>query len=414
MELHKAIKEIVDQFGIGILAEKRVINMIADYHSFRDNPAEKIIISAIVNAGYSERLLRIQSSEQVSIVEHQITKEICNNYGFRDDLVSAIIESMISCLGINTPMDNTNTTCSEKPLSTSFQANCQKLPYSEEYIMSLYPILFENISYHSRMDFDIFQGKLKMESNEAFRLFKFLKGMGVYIFNPYSDNYDIDIDSKDALRGKYRNYVAQQGVIQIPLSNGKSIDRNYLVDIIKQLYKCKFISIDDIRSTLSSLSDCNECSLELFNILKHFKVIDEWGRCLNPYLTPEAIVNNIITRIYANHYNLNDSSQKTFSFNDHSTTDGDSLAIKKLRKMLSYNPTYKSLVLSLVNKKEVSEDLFIQYRILNIELISLLQGAGIIGGKYKKKVNWGLWTGYRVLINDKLELERIIGEGDVL
>lgn len=409
MELHDAIKAIVDQFGKDILAEKRVINMIADYHSFRDNPAEKIIITAIVNAGYSARLLKIPSGEHVSIIEHQITKDICNNFGFREDLVSAIIECMISCIGISTPMNNTITTSSDKPLSKSIQANSQILPYSEEYIMSLYPILFENISYHSRMDFDIFQGKLQMESNEAFRLFKFLKGMGVYIFNPYSDNYDIDVDSIDSLRDKYRNYVVQQGMIQIPLSNGELLERKYLVEIIKKLYKYKFISLDNIKSTLSSLNDYHESSLELFSVLKQFKVIDEWGRCLNPYMTPEAMVNDIITKIFVNQKNMINSPQKTFHINEHPTTDGVSVAIKKFRKMLSYNPIYKSLVLSLVNKKEVSEDFFIQYRIFNSELVSVLQGVGIIGGKFKKKVNWGIWTGYKVLINDKSKLEEIIG-----
>lgn len=409
MELHEAIKEIIDQFGKDVLAEKRFINMIADYHSFRDNPAEKIIISTIVNAGYSARLLKISSENEVSIIEHQITIDICNNYGFREDLVSAVLGCMISSIGISTPMDNTITTRSEKPLSTSFQANNPALPYSEEYIMGLYPILFENVPYHVRMDFDIFQSKLNMESNEAFRLFKFFKGMGVYIFNPYSDNYDIDVDTKDALRDKYRKYVVQQCISKIPLTNGKLLDRNFLVEIIKKLYKYKFIRLDDIRSILSSQNDYYECSLELFDILRLYKVIDEWGSCLNPYMTPEAMVNNIVTRLYENHKeNYKEQSQKARPI-EPSSLFGDVRVISRLRKMLSWNPTYRSLVLNLADKEEVSTDYFIKHHVFNGALVVLLQEVGILGKKIKKKVDWGIWTGYRVLINDKIELERIIG-----
>lgn len=40
MELREAINKIVCQFGKKIISEQRFIYMLADYYSFRDNPAE--------------------------------------------------------------------------------------------------------------------------------------------------------------------------------------------------------------------------------------------------------------------------------------------------------------------------------------------------------------------------------------
>ncbi len=290
MELHIAIKEIVDQFGKEIIAEKRFINMVADYHSFKDNPAEKIVLTTLVNTGLLARLLEIPSGGDVSIVQRQIINDICNYYGFREDIVSKMIDCLTSCLGINTPKDDSL----KENVLNNFQVNSRDLAYSEQYIMSLYPILFENVPYHAHMDFDVFKEKISLDSNEAFRLFKFLKGIGVYQFNPYSDDYDMNVDSKEVLRKLYRNYYVQNGVNQIPLSKEKLIRRDHLEAIIRKLYKFKRISEDDINSVLLSYNDSNEYAHELFKILQQLRVIDEMGRCLNPYLTPEAMVNNII------------------------------------------------------------------------------------------------------------------------
>ena len=68
MELHEAIKKIVEEYGKKVITERRFFNMVADYHSFRDNPAEKRVLSAIVNEGYSARLLIIDNSDDSSII----------------------------------------------------------------------------------------------------------------------------------------------------------------------------------------------------------------------------------------------------------------------------------------------------------------------------------------------------------
>ena len=194
-------------------------------------------------------------------------------------------------------VDGHSTFLEKKLPTTHTQIAGNDLSYSEDYIMSLYPILFENVPYHAHMDFDIFQYKLRMESNEAFQLFRFFKGMGVYVFNVYSDDYDMTVDSKGELRKLYRNYIIQKKVKIISLSNGKTIERNYLEAIIKRLYKYKFISVEGINIEFSSSKRGKEVSSEIYQVLRRLKVIDDKGNCLNPYLTPEAMVNYIITKI---------------------------------------------------------------------------------------------------------------------
>ena len=318
MELHEAIKKIVEEYGKKVITERRFFNMVADYHSFRDNPAEKRVLSAIVNEGYSARLLIIDNSDDSSIILNQIVNDICKNYGFRKDLVLEVINSIITCMGFSASLD----VKAPVPLSSNnLQRDCKNQPYSEEYILSLYPILFHNnVPHHAHMDFDIFQKKLQMDSDEAFRLFKFLKGMGVYVFNTNSEDYDMEVKSKESLIKLYRNYVEQLGILVIPFSNGKSIKREYLEAIIKILFINKYISVEWIDSKLSSIKDHKWFSLELYDILRRLKLIDNSGHSMNPYLTPEYMVNCIVNyAVYPkkdSHSYKSESTRKLTSLNE--------------------------------------------------------------------------------------------------
>lgn len=317
MELYEAIKKIVDDLGKSVITERRFFNMVADYHSFRDNPAEKRVLSAIVNDGYSARLLIIGNSDDSSIILNQIVNDICKNYGFRKDLVFGVINSIILCLGFNPSIDVNSPAPS---LTNNIQANCKSQSYSKDYILSLYPILFHNVPHHAHMDFDIFQEKLHMDSEEAFRLFRFLKGMGVYIFNTSSDDYDMEVKSKESLIILYWNYVEQLGILDIPLSNEASIKREQLEAIIKILYTNKYISVEWIDSELSSIKEHKRFSLELYDILQQLKLIDDSGRSLNPYLTPEfmanCIVNHIVRSKKDSHGYKSESTRKLTSMNE--------------------------------------------------------------------------------------------------
>ena len=314
MELHEAIKTIIDTFGEDIITEKRFLNAITDYHSFRDNLAGKTVLTALVSGGYLSRFLGKPSGNELSLIISQVVTDVYNNYGFRKELIDNIVNSVVKGLGLEIPKENQQKIFSAfQPVTETedsnsanikqesspliYQTNGKELPYTEEYIMSLYPILFKYTPHHAHMDFDVFQKKLKMESGEAFKLFKFLKGMGVYKFNVSSDDYDKMVDSEAALRELYRSYRVQYSISDIPLPGGLSIKREWLSNIIKRLYKYKHVYIEEISFDFSLIDNGDKLAREVYALLLRQNVIDDNGRCLNPYLTPESMLNSIITKI---------------------------------------------------------------------------------------------------------------------
>lgn len=119
MELHDAIKTIVDQFGKDVIAEKRFVYMLADYYSFRDNPAEKRVLIVLVNDGYTARLLNQSESLDISIISNQIIEDVCKNYGFREELVVDVFFGIMKGLSIKFNYHTKNETqSSEKRIPT--------------------------------------------------------------------------------------------------------------------------------------------------------------------------------------------------------------------------------------------------------------------------------------------------------
>ena len=62
MELHKAIKEIVVSQGAGMITNIQVINFLMDYQAFKEKPATKLILRAIIDSGYAENILALTSN----------------------------------------------------------------------------------------------------------------------------------------------------------------------------------------------------------------------------------------------------------------------------------------------------------------------------------------------------------------
>lgn len=100
MKLHETIKKIVDQFGKDVITERRFLNMVADYYSFKDNPAGKTVLTALVNGGYLHRLLGTLSEKELLLAINQIKKDVENNYGFRQDIIEDILSSIVQGLNI--------------------------------------------------------------------------------------------------------------------------------------------------------------------------------------------------------------------------------------------------------------------------------------------------------------------------
>ena len=310
MELLEAIKTIVDTFGKEIIAERRFVYMISDYYSFRDNPAEKRVLTAIVNDGYSARLLKVKNDSDVSIVINQIVKEVCNNYGFREDIVEFLVRNLIKGIGYNTSLSINNKVPSsihqneaigqnykEKSFQESNGKSIFRGEFTEEYITYIFIKFIGKLPFHAHMDEDKLQKLLSLKDEEAQKLFSFLKKIGVFKFNGFSLDYDLGIDTLDKLRNNYHLYVSRQKGFHIPLHSGKLISRSCLDKIAEELVKNRRISIDQIAQELSSPSKKRESEArDLYQILQNIKIIDNNGRNVS-YLMPKAMADYIIKKL---------------------------------------------------------------------------------------------------------------------
>ena len=55
--LHSVFRQAINQFGIGILTESRLANILLDYSAYADVPAAKTIIQAMVAGGYGQKII---------------------------------------------------------------------------------------------------------------------------------------------------------------------------------------------------------------------------------------------------------------------------------------------------------------------------------------------------------------------
>lgn len=107
MELHKAIKEIVDFKGPGIITDTRIINFLLDYNAFFDVPASRTIVQSMIATGYSQKILDL-GGHNCSIKESDGTFNIklkdyidsfCKQNGFHLQLVEYVVKCVVYGLG---------------------------------------------------------------------------------------------------------------------------------------------------------------------------------------------------------------------------------------------------------------------------------------------------------------------------
>lgn len=116
MSLHIAIRKAVEQFGIDVLTEGRLVNILLDYGAYSDVPAAKTIIQAILAGGYCQKIIDLGKKERsffssiFNSAESTINKpendewrnklqsyaiSISKNNGFQQSFVDYVIECIV-------------------------------------------------------------------------------------------------------------------------------------------------------------------------------------------------------------------------------------------------------------------------------------------------------------------------------
>lgn len=97
--LSESIKEVIQQYGSDVVKSNRLSNILDDVASFDELPAAKPVLRALLKAGYGEKLLKGKKNWELKVKSH--TTEICQNYGFQQDIVEYLLSSIVYGLGFS-------------------------------------------------------------------------------------------------------------------------------------------------------------------------------------------------------------------------------------------------------------------------------------------------------------------------
>ena len=111
MELHKALRNIIQTEGSEIIKDIRIINILDDFNAYNDIPASKYILRAIIADGYSAKLLTLNVWD--SQAEYLIQK-FSNTTGFIVNSVDLIFQSIAYGLGLINVISNNSVPQSTK------------------------------------------------------------------------------------------------------------------------------------------------------------------------------------------------------------------------------------------------------------------------------------------------------------
>ena len=98
--LPESIKEVIQQYGNDVVKNIRLSNILDDVASFDDLPAAKPVLRTLLKAGYGEKLLGVKKDWNLKV--NSYTTEICQNYGFQQDIVIYLLSSIVYGLGTST------------------------------------------------------------------------------------------------------------------------------------------------------------------------------------------------------------------------------------------------------------------------------------------------------------------------
>lgn len=92
------IKDVIRQHGSDVVKSAHLLNILCDITSFDDIPAAKSVLRTLLKAGYGQELLNF-NDDHWQIKVNALSAEICQNYGYQQDLVDYLLISICYGLG---------------------------------------------------------------------------------------------------------------------------------------------------------------------------------------------------------------------------------------------------------------------------------------------------------------------------
>ena len=102
MDLHEAIKIVVEKNGKELLNSPSIINFLLDYQAFAEYPPAKLILRDIITAGYADKLLNLNFDNSDWILSYnKIKYQFIESCGYKENLALYVFDSILYGLGIS-------------------------------------------------------------------------------------------------------------------------------------------------------------------------------------------------------------------------------------------------------------------------------------------------------------------------
>lgn len=102
MELHLAFKHLINEYGISILLDKRLLYLLDDFQSFKNDFTYKAVLKTLINEGCLNELLNIFNSESNRDNEiHKYIQTIHLKTGLSQKILYAVINELQMGLGFS-------------------------------------------------------------------------------------------------------------------------------------------------------------------------------------------------------------------------------------------------------------------------------------------------------------------------
>ena len=155
MELHKALRNIINTEGQEILNDLRLVNILDDFNAYQDIPASKYILRAIIADGYTGKLLMIGKWDNKA---QSLINKFCASTGFNEVSVWNIFQSIafgLDWISIYNPVQSKtwiNSNNGAAILISNSDFSCMTQAQQESYITGLIDV---DLSIESKLSISI-------------------------------------------------------------------------------------------------------------------------------------------------------------------------------------------------------------------------------------------------------------------
>lgn len=95
----KAVKAIITEYGQDVMSDIKFHNIVSDVFTLDNIPGARTIIRKMISDGYGTEMISILANQPWDVKTKMLASKIASQNGFREDIVTYIIDSIAYGLG---------------------------------------------------------------------------------------------------------------------------------------------------------------------------------------------------------------------------------------------------------------------------------------------------------------------------